>query len=102
MLGSLREAGTGFETILIDNGTGAPELERAAAELDDASVMRDAGAPDLIETAGIELDRTLLAYDYLNGEPLAVLDGAVPDPVGPSGAAAAVDRDAFLSTGGFD
>jgi N-acetylglucosaminyl-diphospho-decaprenol L-rhamnosyltransferase len=160
MLGSLREAGTGFETILIDNGTGAPELERAAAELDDASVlrldqnlgyaravnqaarraqgealvllnddsevdegyverlaaaldpaagvvmaagvMRDAGAPDLIETAGIELDRTLLAYDYLNGEPLAVLDGAVADPVGPSGAAAAVDRDAFLSSGGFD
>ena len=35
-----------------------------------AGVMRDARAPELIETAGIELDRTLLAYDYLNGEPV--------------------------------
>ena len=51
-------------------------VERIAAALDPAAgvvmaagVMRDAGAPELIETAGIELDRTLLAYDYLNGEP---------------------------------
>jgi GT2 family glycosyltransferase len=160
MLGSLQGAGRDFETILIDNGTGAPELESAAAELDGArvlpldqnlgygravngaareaqgdvlvllnddsevdegyvaglvgaldpgsgvvmaaGVMRDAGASGLIETAGIELDRTLLAYDYLNGEPLTVLEGGVPDPVGPSGAAAAIDREAFLSIGGFD
>jgi hypothetical protein len=67
-----------------------------------AGVMRDIGALDLIETAGIELDRTLLAYDYLNGEPLSILNGSVPDPVGPTGAAAAFDRDAFLAAGGFD
>ncbi len=67
-----------------------------------AGVMRDARAPERIETAGIELDRTLLAYDYLNGEPLAVLDEAVVDPVGPSGAAAAFDREAFVAAGGFD
>jgi N-acetylglucosaminyl-diphospho-decaprenol L-rhamnosyltransferase len=65
-------------------------------------VMRDAGAPELIETAGVEIDRTLLAYDYLNGEPLSALEGSVADPIGPSGAAAAFDREAFLSVGGFD
>ena len=54
-----------------------------------AGVMRDARRPELIDTAGMELDRTLLVFDYLNGEPLAVLDGPVADPIGPSGAAAA-------------
>lgn len=160
LLASLRDAGGDFETVVIDNGTGAPELERAAAELEGARVlrlgenlgyaravnraagdaqgealvllnddsavdtayverlaaaldptagvlmaagaMRDAGAPELIETAGIELDRTLLAYDYLTGEPVSVLGGDLADPIGPSGAAAAFDRETFLSVGGFD
>jgi N-acetylglucosaminyl-diphospho-decaprenol L-rhamnosyltransferase len=160
LLRSLATAGEGFETIVVDNGTGSAELEHAAARLDSASVlrleenlgysravnlaaqrargdalvllnddsevdegyvdeivraldpragivmasgvMRDTHAPALIETAGIELDRTLLAYDYLNGEPLTVLEGPVTDPVGPSGAVAAFDRAAFLEAGGFD
>jgi GT2 family glycosyltransferase len=160
LLESLAEAGVGFETIVADNGTGAAELDRAAAALDGAEVlrlesnlgysravnraarraqgdalvllnddsavdpgyveritatldpaggivmaagvMRDAAAPGLIETAGIEVDRTLLAFDYLNGEPVEVLDGPVADPIGPSGAAAAFWRDAFLEVGGFD
>jgi GT2 family glycosyltransferase len=160
LLDSLSAAGDGFETIVVDNGTGSADLERAAAALEGASVMRlnenlgygravnraarqaqgealvllnddsvvdpgyverlaaaldpaaglvmsagvmrDAGAPELIETAGIELDRTLLAYDYLTGEPVEVLRGDPADPVGPSGAAAAFDREAFLSLGGFD
>jgi GT2 family glycosyltransferase len=160
LLDSLRDAGGDFETIVIDNGTGAAELDTAVSELEGGSlirlgenrgysrpvnlaarraqgdvlvllnddcvvdpgfvgriagvldpgagvvmaagVMRDAGAPELIETAGVEIDRTLLAYDYLNGEPLSALDGSVADPIGPSGAAAAFDREAFLSVGGFD
>jgi N-acetylglucosaminyl-diphospho-decaprenol L-rhamnosyltransferase len=84
-------------------------VERITAPLDpargivmSAGVMRDAGEPGLIETAGIEIDRTLLAFDYLNGESVEVLDGPVSDPVGPSGAAAAFWRDAFLEVGGFD
>jgi GT2 family glycosyltransferase len=160
LLDSLGGAQVEFETLVVDNGTGAVELERETAKLDGASVlrldenlgygravnraarhahgdvlvllnddsvvdpgfveaiagaldppgsvvmsagvMRDARSPGLIETAGIELDRSLLAYDYLNGEPLNALEGSVPDPVGPSGAAAAFDREAFLSVGGFD
>jgi GT2 family glycosyltransferase len=160
LLGSLAAGGGRFETIVVDNGTGASELERATADLEGASVlrleanigygravnraatvaegralvllnddsvvdpgyvetivgaldpsegvvmaagvMRDARSRELIDTAGIEIDRMLLAYDYLNGEPIAALAGDVPDPIGPSGAAAALDRDAFLSIGAFD
>lgn len=160
LLDSVAGPGAGFETLVIDNGTGAMELERHTAKLDGASVlrfdenlgygravnlaaryahgdvlvllnddsvvepgyveamagaldpsrgvvmaagvMRDARSPGLIETAGIELDRTLLAYDYLNGEPLSCLERSIPDPIGPSGAAAAFEREAFLSVGGFD
>jgi N-acetylglucosaminyl-diphospho-decaprenol L-rhamnosyltransferase len=160
LLASLTVAGGSFETIVVDNGTGAAELERAASRLDGAEllrldsnlgysravnlaarraqgealvllnddsvvdrgyveriteplqpaagvvmvagVMRDAARPGLIDTAGIELDRTLLAYDYLNGEPVDVLEGPLADPAGPSGAAAAIWREAFIEAGGFD
>lgn len=160
LLSSLARSGGGFETIVVDNGTGDASLDRAAGELENghvvrldsnlgysrainegarraegevlvllnddseveedfvelitepidpasgivmaAGVMRDAAEPDLIETAGIELDWTLLAFDYLNGEPVEVLDRGVADPIGPSGSAAAYWRDAFLEAGGFD
>jgi GT2 family glycosyltransferase len=84
-------------------------LERITAPLDTtagvgmvASVMRDWAEPGLIDSAGMELDRTLLVWDYLNGEPLELLDGGVPDPAGPSAAAAAFDAAAFRDAGGFD
>jgi GT2 family glycosyltransferase len=157
---SLADAGGSFQTIMVDNGGGDPELDRIASQLngaevlrlgsnqgfsravnlaaersegealvlvnDDcvvdpgfvdeivapldpaggvvmaAGVLRDARRPELIDTAGMELDRTLLVFDYLNGEPLELLDRGVPDPVGPSAAAAAFSREAFLGSGGFD
>ena len=40
LLDSLGRAGGTFETIVVDNGTGAAELERAATTLDGASVLR--------------------------------------------------------------
>jgi N-acetylglucosaminyl-diphospho-decaprenol L-rhamnosyltransferase len=67
-----------------------------------AGVMRDPRNPSLIDTAGMELDRTLLVFDYLNGERLSRLEQGVPDPVGPSAAAAAFDRTSFVDAGGFD
>jgi N-acetylglucosaminyl-diphospho-decaprenol L-rhamnosyltransferase len=67
-----------------------------------AGVMREERDPTRIDTAGMQLDGTLLVFDYLNGEPVACLGRGVPDPIGPSGAAAAFDREAFLSAGGFD
>jgi len=84
-------------------------IERIVAALDPgagvvmaAGVMREAWDRSRIDTAGIQVDRTLLGLDYLNGEPVACLDQGVPDPMGPSGAAAAFDRNAFLDAGGFD
>ncbi len=67
-----------------------------------AGVLREARDESLIDTAGMELDRTLLVFDYLNGEPVEVLDRGVADPMGPCGAAAAFDRTTFLDAGGFD
>jgi N-acetylglucosaminyl-diphospho-decaprenol L-rhamnosyltransferase len=80
----------------------AAPLDPAAGVTMAAGVMREARDPARIDTAGMQLDRTLLVFDYLNGEPVTCLERGVPDPIGPSGAAAAFDREAFLSAGGFD
>ena len=103
-------AGGDVLVLLNDDCRCDPEfVERIVAALDPAAgvtmaagVLRDAARPGVIDTAGLQLDRTLLASDYLNGRPLDALVGGVPDPLGPSGAAAAFDREAFLAVGGFD
>jgi GT2 family glycosyltransferase len=77
-------------------------LDPAAGVTMAAGVMLAARDPSRIDTAGIEIGHGLLAFDYLNGEPAAVLDRGIPDPLGPSGAVAAFDRRAFLGAGGFD
>jgi GT2 family glycosyltransferase len=79
----------------------AGAIEPARGIVMAAGVMRDQRDPGLIDTAGMQLDPTLLVYDYLNGEPLSALAGAA-DPIGPSAAAAAFDRSAYLDVGGFD
>ncbi len=66
-----------------------------------AGVLTQERAPQLIDSAGVIADRTLMGFDYLHGEPLAVLAGAA-DPLGPSGGAALYDRAAFAAVGGFD
>ncbi|MGZ4384995.1 MAG: glycosyltransferase family 2 protein [Gaiellaceae bacterium] len=84
-------------------------VRRLAAALDPetgivmaAAVLLEAARPGIIDSAGMELDSTLLVFDYLNGEPLRRLDEPPPPPFGPSAAAAAFDRSAFLGAGGFD
>ena len=84
-------------------------VERIAAPLDPAAgtgmvagVMRDWNDGSRIDSAGMELDRTLLVFDWLNGEPLSALERIDRDPIGPSAAAAAFDRAAFHEAGGFD
>jgi GT2 family glycosyltransferase len=66
-----------------------------------AGVLLQAAAPERIDSAGIELDTTLRAYDYLWDEDVAALAGA-PDPVGPCGGAAGYRFEAFRRAGGFD
>jgi N-acetylglucosaminyl-diphospho-decaprenol L-rhamnosyltransferase len=105
-----RQAATDALVLLNDDCVCDPGFVKAiVARLDPAAgvtmvagVMRESRDRSRIDTAGVEIDRTLLAFDYLNGEPVKCLDQGVPDPIGPSGGAAAVDRDAFLAVGGFD
>lgn len=80
----------------------AHRVDAAAGVVMAAGVLRDGDDASRIDTAGMELDRTLLVFDYLNGEPVDLLDGPVADPIGPCAAAAAFDRAAFLEAGGFD
>jgi len=77
----------------------APVLSGATMS---AGVLLDATRPHMIETAGLEIDRTLGAHDYLRGRPVNVLEHGVQPPLAPCGAAAAYAMDAFLRIGGFD
>ena len=66
-----------------------------------AGVLLQHGRPELIDTAGIELDTTLRSWDALWNRPVAELAGA-NEPVGPCGGAAAYRTAVFREVGGFD
>jgi GT2 family glycosyltransferase len=67
-----------------------------------AGVLTQHEAPTLVDSAGVIAAReTLMAFDYLHGQPLAKVAGATP-PLAPTGGAALYDRDAFEAVGGFD
>jgi N-acetylglucosaminyl-diphospho-decaprenol L-rhamnosyltransferase len=94
--------------ILLNNDT-EPEPRFVEALLDQlgegvdsvAGVLVQEHAPELIDSAGVVADATLMGFDYLHGEPLAAALMA-PDPLGPSGGAALYRRAAFEAVGGFD
>ena len=78
------------------------ELLAAGAESGAEAVAGVLRLPDgTIDSAGVQADRSLVAYDHLHGEPYPP-PAAGAAPLGPSGGAAAFDRDAFLRLGGFD
>jgi GT2 family glycosyltransferase len=66
-----------------------------------AGVLVTGDDPLVVDSAGVVVDRTLLALDYLHGAAIDRLRTA-PPPLGPTGAATLVLRDAFSSVGGFD
>lgn len=66
-----------------------------------AGVLLQHDAPQLVDSAGVAADRTLLAWDYLHDEPIEHADVA-PPPLGPTGGAALYDRASFEAAGGFD
>jgi hypothetical protein len=67
-----------------------------------AGVLLEAHDPATVDTAGMELDETLLVFDYLNGTPVSSIGGETQAPIGPCAAVAAFDRAAFAEAGGFD
>jgi len=66
-----------------------------------SGVLEQGGAPGVVDSAGIELDATMRSWDMAWNRPVAVL-GALRDPVGPCGGAAAYRAAAFRGVGGFD
>jgi N-acetylglucosaminyl-diphospho-decaprenol L-rhamnosyltransferase len=87
------EAEPRFVEALLDAAAGGAECA--------AAVLVQEAAPELIDSAGVVADRTLMGFDYLHGEPLeAALRAAAP--LGPTGGAALYRLDAFRAAGGFD
>jgi GT2 family glycosyltransferase len=66
-----------------------------------AGVLLQHDRPELVDTAGIELDTTLRSWDALWNQPVTELSGA-PEPAGPCGGAAAYRTSVFREAGGFD
>ena len=66
-----------------------------------AGVLVRHAAPGIIDSAGIVVDSTLLAFDYLHGEAARAAHDASP-PLGATGGAALVSLAAFEAVGGFD
>jgi N-acetylglucosaminyl-diphospho-decaprenol L-rhamnosyltransferase len=80
--------------------------ETLVAALDDrvdmvAGVLLQEREPSLIDSAGVVADHTLMGFDHLHGEPVAVSADAA-DPLGPTGGAALYRREAWEAVGGFD
>lgn len=103
---AIREAGEGPIVLLNDDAVAESELIERLLEASDSAEMVAATLlserdPSRIDSAGVVVDQTLMAFDYLCGAPVGALASA-PAPLGPTGGAALYSRDAFEAVGGFD
>jgi len=97
------------EAVILLNNDAEPEPRFVEALLDGlgpgvdsvAGVLLQERAPELIDSAGVVADATLMGFDHLHGEPAESAVGAA-DPLGPTGGAALYRRQAFEAVGGFD
>ncbi|MGN6558231.1 MAG: glycosyltransferase family 2 protein [Solirubrobacterales bacterium] len=97
------------DPVILLNNDAVPEprfvealLEGLGAGVDSvAGVLLQERAPELIDSAGVVADVTLMGFDYLHGEPANAAEAAA-DPLGPTGGAALYRREAFEAVGGFD
>jgi GT2 family glycosyltransferase len=97
------------DAVILLNNDAEPEPRFVEALLDGlgagvdsvAGVLLQERAPELIDSAGVVADATLMGFDHLHGEPAESAAGAA-DPLGPTGGAALYRREAFEAVGGFD
>jgi GT2 family glycosyltransferase len=97
------------DPLILLNNDAEPEPRFVEALLDGlgegvdsvAGVLLQERAPELIDSAGVVADATLMGFDYLHGEPASAAETA-PAPLGPTGGAALYRRAAFEAVGGFD
>jgi N-acetylglucosaminyl-diphospho-decaprenol L-rhamnosyltransferase len=101
-------AGSGDPVILLNNDVVCEPrflealLEPAARGCEMvAGVLLTERDPRFIDSAGVVADRTLMGFDYLNGE-LREEAEVAPPPLGPTGGAALYSRLSFDAVGGFD
>jgi GT2 family glycosyltransferase len=103
---AIAEAGEGPIILLNDDAVAKPQMieklvaDSTRAELVTAVLLSERD-PTRIDSAGVLVDQTLMAFDYLCGEPVSALEGATA-PLGPTGGAALYAREAFDAVGGFD
>jgi N-acetylglucosaminyl-diphospho-decaprenol L-rhamnosyltransferase len=97
------------DPLILLNNDAVPEPRFVEALLDGqgdgvasvAGVLLQERSPELIDSAGVVADSTLMGFDYLHGEPAEAAATAAP-PLGPTGGAALYRRQAFEDVGGFD
>lgn len=97
------------DPVILLNNDAEPEPRFVEALLDGlgrgvdsvAGVLLQERAPELIDSAGVVADATLMGFDHLHGERVEAADGAA-NPLGPTGGAALYRRAAFERAGGFD
>jgi N-acetylglucosaminyl-diphospho-decaprenol L-rhamnosyltransferase len=102
-------AGVPGDPVILLNNDAVPEPRFVEALLDGlgegvhsvAGVLLQERAPELIDSAGVVADLTLMGFDYLHGE-LAEAAASAAAPLGPTGGAALYRRAAFQAVGGFD
>ncbi|HEX5526407.1 MAG TPA: glycosyltransferase family 2 protein [Solirubrobacterales bacterium] len=95
--------------LMLLNNDAVPEPRFVEALLDGlgegvdavAGVLLQERSPELIDSAGVVADVTLMGFDYLHGEPASTAEMAAA-PLGPTGGAALYRRSAFEAAGGFD
>lgn len=97
------------DPVILLNNDAVPEPRFVEALLDGlgkgvdsvAGVLLQERSPELIDSAGVVADSTLMGFDYLHGEPAGAAASAAA-PLGPTGGAALYRRAAFETVGGFD
>ncbi len=97
------------DPVVLLNNDAVPEPRFLEALLDGlgpgidavAGVLLQERAPELIDSAGVVADATLMGFDYLHGE-RAETAAAAAAPLGPTGGAALYRRAALEAVGGFD
>lgn len=97
------------DPVILLNNDAVPEPRFVEALLDGlgagvdavAGVLLQERAPELIDSAGVVADATLMGFDHLHGERAEAAEAAAP-PLGPTGGAALYRRAAFEAVGGFD
>lgn len=97
------------DPVILLNNDAEPEPRFVEALLDGlgpgvdsvAGVLVQERAPELIDSAGVVADATLMGFDYLHGEPVSAAETAAA-PLGPTGGAALYRLEAFERVGGFD